>query len=201
LKRGWYEGEERAIKRGVLVERCEQGWIEQEQMVTIVRCVDCGVSGTRPWGGPTRRYYDKSNLRNNRCPECKSRWEKEIWYMSRGKRMTRQCRACRKDDSLPAKEWSLDVQGWACKLCIEREEKIANIEKELKRLKAKVAAEERDVRRTLKPLREVWLEVGIEKLDNHDGVTVKALLDSGATGIFVDKKFVEEHSFRLEKLN
>jgi len=55
--------------------------------------------------------------------------------------------------------------------------------------------------RTLKPLREVWLEVGIEKLDNHEGVMVKALLDSGATGMFVDKKFVEEHSFRLEKLD
>jgi len=38
----------------------------------------------------------------------------------------------------------------------------------LEKLKAKVTAGERDVRRTLKPLREVWLEVGIEKLDNHD---------------------------------
>jgi len=84
---------------------------------------------------------------------------------------------------------------------VDRERKIANIEREIKRLKAKVAAGERDVRRTLKPLREVWLEVGIEKLDNHEGVMVKALLDSGAMGIFVDKKFVEEHGFRLEKLD
>ena len=92
---------------------------------------------------------------------------------------------------MPTKEWSLDVQGWACSLCVEKERKIASIKEELKRLKAKVAAGERDIRRMLKPLREVWLEVGIEKLDNHEGVTVKALLDSGATGIFVDKKFVE----------
>ena len=84
---------------------------------------------------------------------------------------------------------------------MERKEKIASIEKELEKLRAKVAAGERDMRRTLKPLREVWLEVGIEKLDNHEGVTVKALLDSGATGIFMDKKFVEEHGFRLEKLD
>ena len=84
---------------------------------------------------------------------------------------------------------------------MEKEEKIVSIKRELKRLKAKVASEERDVRRTLKPLREVWLEVGIEKLDNHKGVMVKVLLDSGATGIFVDKKFVEEHDFRLEKLD
>jgi len=46
LKQRWHEGEERAIRRGVLVERCERGWVEQEQVVTIVRCVDCGVLGT-----------------------------------------------------------------------------------------------------------------------------------------------------------
>ena len=62
LKQKWHEGEERAIRRGVLVERCERGWVEQEQVVTIVRCVDCGVTGTRSWGGPTRRYYDKDDL-------------------------------------------------------------------------------------------------------------------------------------------
>jgi len=84
---------------------------------------------------------------------------------------------------------------------VERKEKIASMERELERLKAKVAAGQRDVRRTLKPLQEVWLEIGIEKLDNYEGVTVKALLDSGATGMFVDKKFVEEHGFRLEKLD
>ena len=84
---------------------------------------------------------------------------------------------------------------------MEKEEKIASIERELKRLKVKVAAEKRDMRRTLKPLREVWLEVKIEKLDNHKGVTVKVLLDSGVTGIFVDKKFMEKHGFKLEKLD
>jgi len=124
-----------------------------------------------------------------------------MWEVSRGKRMTRQCRACRKDDSLPTKEWSPNEQGWDCGLCVERKEKIASIEREIERLKAKVAARERDVRRMLKPLREVWLEVGIEKLDNHKGMTVKALLDSGATEIFVDKKFIKEHGFRVEKLD
>jgi len=124
-----------------------------------------------------------------------------MWDVSRGKRMTRQCRACRKDDSLPTKKCGPNEQGWDCSLCVEKKEKIVSIERELERLKAKVAAGERDVRRTLKSLREVWLEVGIEKLDNHEGVTVKALLDSSATGMFIDKKFVEEHGFRLEKLD
>ena len=40
-------------------------------------------------------------------------------------------------------------------MCVEKEEKIASIEREIERLKAKVVAGERDVRRMLKPLREV----------------------------------------------
>ena len=31
-------------------------------------------------------------------------------------------------------------------------------------------------------------------------MTVKALLDSGATGMFMDKKIIEKYSFRLQKL-
>ena len=47
LRRKWHEGEERAIRRGLLVERCEKGWVEQEQIVTTVRCVDCRVTVLR----------------------------------------------------------------------------------------------------------------------------------------------------------
>jgi len=59
----------------------------------------------------------------------------------------------------------------------------------------------KEVRHTLWPLREVWMKVGLEKLDTHEGVTVKALLDSGATGIFMDKEFAEEQDFKLVKLD
>jgi len=84
-----------------------------------------------------------------------------------------------------------------------REKEIASIERELEMLRAKIAAEEeeRDVRRILRPLREVWLEIGIEKLDSYEIITMKVLLDSGATSLFVNKKFVEEHGFKLEKLD
>ena len=34
------------------------------------------------------------------------------------------------------------------------------------------------------------MQVEVEKINTHKGVSVKALLDSGATGLFVDKKFV-----------
>jgi len=58
----------------------------------------------------------------------------------------------------------------------------------------------RDIQRTLRPLRKVWLKVGLEKLESHEGVTVKALLDSGATGLFMDTTFAKEKRFKMEKL-
>jgi len=60
---------------------------------------------------------------------------------------------------------------------------------------------EREVRQTLKPLREVWLNVGLKKVDTHKGVSVRALLDSGATGLFMSKKLAEKQGFKLERLN
>ena len=59
----------------------------------------------------------------------------------------------------------------------------------------------REVRWTLKPLREVWLNIRLEKVDTHEGVSVKALLDSRATGLFMSKRLAERQGFKLEKLN
>ena len=61
--------------------------------------------------------------------------------------------------------------------------------------------EDRDIRRTVRMITEVWMKIGIEKIDSHEGVTVKALLDSGATGLFADKKFVEKQGFKMQKLD
>ena len=49
-------------------------------------------------------------------------------------------------------------------------------------------------------LREVQLNIRVEKLDMHEDVTVRALLNSGATGMFMDRKMVTRHRFRLQKL-
>jgi len=42
--------------------------------------------------------------------------------------------------------------------------------------------------------------VGLEKLENYEEVTVRALLDSGATGLFMDTTFAREKGFKMEKL-
>ena len=52
----------------------------------------------------------------------------------------------------------------------------------------------------VQPLREVWMKVGLEKLDNHKGVAVRALLDSRAIGLFMDTTFAQEKRFKMEKL-
>ena len=59
---------------------------------------------------------------------------------------------------------------------------------------------QRDIRRTFKMLREVWLNIGVEKVDTHEGVTVKVLLDSGTTGMFIDRKIAAKNRFKLQKL-
>jgi len=44
------------------------------------------------------------------------------------------------------------------------------------------------------------MKVELEKLENYEGIAVKALLDSGATGLFIDTTFAREKGFRIEKM-
>ena len=44
------------------------------------------------------------------------------------------------------------------------------------------------------------MKVGLEKLKNHERVVVKVLLDSGATGLFIDMTFTRKKGFRMEKM-
>ena len=58
----------------------------------------------------------------------------------------------------------------------------------------------RDVQYTLQLLRKVWMKVGLEKIENHEEIVVKVLLDSRVTGLFIDTKFAKKKGFKLEKL-
>jgi len=44
------------------------------------------------------------------------------------------------------------------------------------------------------------MKVGLEKLESYEGIVVKALLDSGATGLFLDMIFAQKKGFKIEKL-
>jgi len=44
------------------------------------------------------------------------------------------------------------------------------------------------------------MKVGLEKLESHEGVAVKALLDSRATDLFMDMTFAKEKEFKMERI-
>jgi len=44
------------------------------------------------------------------------------------------------------------------------------------------------------------LNIGVEKIDMHEGIMIKVLLDSGATGMFMDRQATTRHGFKLQKL-
>jgi len=65
---------------------------------------------------------------------------------------------------------------------------------------ARERGKQREVKRTFKMLREVWLNIGVEKMNTHEDIIVKVLLDSSTIGIFMDQKMAVRHRFRLQKL-
>jgi len=44
------------------------------------------------------------------------------------------------------------------------------------------------------------LNIEVEKIDTHEGIMIKALLDSGAMGMFMDRQMAARHGFKLQKL-
>jgi len=44
------------------------------------------------------------------------------------------------------------------------------------------------------------VKIGLERVDTQEGVTVEALLDSGATGLVMSSEFVRKQRFKLKKI-
>ena len=49
-------------------------------------------------------------------------------------------------------------------------------------------------------LRKVTVKIGLERIDMQEGITVEALLDSGATGMVMSSEFAKKQGFKLKKL-
>ena len=49
-------------------------------------------------------------------------------------------------------------------------------------------------------MREVTVKIGLERIDTQEGITVEALLDSGATGLVMSSEFAKKQGFKLKKL-
>ena len=50
-------------------------------------------------------------------------------------------------------------------------------------------------------LREITVKIGLERIDMQEGITVEALLDSGATGLVISSEFARKQGFKLKKLD
>ena len=50
-------------------------------------------------------------------------------------------------------------------------------------------------------LREVIVKIGLERVDMQEGITVEALLDSGATELVMSSEFAWKQEFKLKKIN
>jgi len=46
-------------------------------------------------------------------------------------------------------------------------------------------------------LREVIVRIGLERINIQEGVTVEALLDSGATGLVISLEFARKQGFKF----
>ena len=44
------------------------------------------------------------------------------------------------------------------------------------------------------------MNIGVEKIDMHKGIMIKALLDSGTMGMFMNRQTAARHGFKLQKL-
>jgi len=51
-----------------------------------------------------------------------------------------------------------------------------------------------------KPLREVMVKIGLERIDTQEGITIEVLLDSRATGLVISSEFARKQEFKLKRL-
>ena len=156
----------------------ELGWRGQGAVVTYLKCLRCGEGGCHveeDRGQGVVPYWKREKM--NWCG-CKGK-ERESGVPTERKGTAREEEAVRPRE---AKAQQSGTQSGGPESV------------------AREGGSRKEVRRTFKMLREVWLNIGVEKIDTHEGVMIKALLDSCATGMFMDKQMAARHGFKLQKL-
>jgi len=205
---------------------CMEGWTTPREVVTFVECRGCDYKGTKTEENQGQGFLSKGQLCNMWCGSCKEAWnwrEEEAkggraervkcgacgsknavvgGEVERNEKREVFCLSCRTGKKTPWWNWGEEVEQ-----TVPRAQKGRTGITDPRRMastfnqKAMQKVEAREVRRTFKPLREVWMNVGIEKVDIHEGRTVKALLDSGATGLFMSKSLAQKGGYKLLKLD
>ena len=188
-----------------------EGWTTPREVVTFVECRGCNYKGTKTEENRGQSFLVKVQLSNMWCRSCKEAWnwrdreaesrraervkcnacggkDAVIWETKRNEKGEIFCLPCRTGKKMPWWNWG------------------RKLEQSVPRVQGKGTGitdpkkKQKEVRRILKGLREMWMQIGVEKIDTHEEVSVKALLDSRATRLFISKKYAERGGFKLIKL-
>jgi len=188
-----------------------EGWMMQREVVTFVECHGCDYKGTKTQENRGQEFLSKKQLLYMWCEGCREAKEWIEREAQSGKAERVVCSACNVRDAVKERVERNEREEIFCPPCRtgkktpwwnwggEIEQTVPRAQKEgagitdprrvAGTVNQKVVQNEeaREVRQMFKPLKEVWMNVGIEKVDMHGGRTVKALLDSGAMGLFMSK--------------
>jgi len=191
---------------------CMEGWMTPREVVTFMECRGCNYKGTKMEENQGQGFLSKGQLCNIWCGNCKEAWNWREEEAKGGRAERVKCGTCGGKDAVVRGKMERNKKGEVfCPPCrTGKKMPWWNWGRELKWSVSRAQVEgagitdperkQREVRRTLKGLWEVWMQIGVEKIDTHEGVSVKALLDSGATGLFMSKKCAERGGFKLIKL-
>ena len=194
----------------------QREWTTRQEVVTFVEYGECNYKGTKMHENQTQGFISGKYLRNVQCNSYLKAWrQRENTTREREAVNVKYSQYRRKDivegisekdkKKILCPEYSTRRKqpwwDWRVVVCpIQGEAQQSGIWTGVPKGTAREGGTERDVRRTFKMLREVQLNIEVEKVDMHEGVTVKALLDNGAMGMLMDKKIAARHGFRLQKL-
>jgi len=156
----------------------ELGWRGQGAVVTYLKCPRCGEGG---------------------CHVEDDRGQGVVLYWKREKMSWCGCKGKREESGTPTERKSaarVEKVAWPKEAKMQQ----SGVQSGELESAAREGGSRKEVRRTFKMLREVWLNIRVEKIDTHEGVMIKALLDSGAMGMFMDRQTAARHGFKLQKL-
>ena len=195
--------------------------------MTFVECRGCNYKGTKTEGNREQGFLGKVQLSNMWCGSCKETWNWRNGEAEEGRAERVKCSTCEGKDIVVGERVERNKKGEVfCLLCrtgkkmpwwnwegkveqtVPRAQKgragITDPSKVAGTVNQKTVQKKgkaREVRQTFKPLREVWMTVGIEKIDMHKERMVKVLLDSRAMGMFMSKSLAQKGEYRLIKLD
>jgi len=205
-----HSGVKRLPPRGAAM--CMEGWTTPREVVTLVEYRGCNYKGTKIQENQGQGFLSKEQLCNIWCGSYKEAWNWREEEAKGGRAERVKCGAYGGKDAVVGGEVERKEKGEVfCPPCrIGKKTPWWNWGGKLKQSVSRAQVErvgitdpekrQREVRRTLKGLWEVWMQIGVEKINTHEGVLVKALLDSRATGLFMSKKCTERGGFKLIKL-